>query len=342
MAGLYGKPLWRASIAVRDGVAAGGCHCSGGLHHGIMPPGHLTATAMDTVQKLEPATARRIFRAQMAFLAVLLSAIAISNVFTAIADRARDGVHLAAWEPVTWEFSSVICLWLLVPAIGWWLEQFPLVHGGWPRSLPAHLLATVPFSLAHVAGMLTLRELVYGLVGWHYRFGPWWPNWTYEYRKDFVGYWLLLVCVIAFRLYGLWRDSRDSPVTAPPTAPASGDSASSESIATDTPLERLVVRKLNREYIIAVADVDRVEADGNYVMIYAQGSAYPRRESLAALEKKLDGRRFVRVHRGHLVNVDRIREIQPWDHGDYRLVLQDGTCVNLSRRYRGRLQHLLS
>jgi len=90
-----------------------------------------------------------------------------------------------------------------------------------------------------------------------------------------------------------------------------------------------------------VADIDRVEADGNYVNVYAQGTAYPRRESLAALEKKLGGRRFVRVHRGHLVNIDRIREIQPWDHGDYRIVLQDGTCVNLSRRYRGRLQSLL-
>jgi two-component system, LytTR family, response regulator len=76
-------------------------------------------------------------------------------------------------------------------------------------------------------------------------------------------------------------------------------------------------------------------------MVHSQGSAYPRRESLAALEKKLDGRRFVRVHRGHLVNVDRIREIQPWDHGDYRILLRDGSYVNLSRRYRSRLQHLL-
>lgn len=282
---------------------------------------------MDTVQVLETATARRIFRGQMAFVAVLLAAIAISNVFTTIADRARYGVHLALWAPVTWEFSSVVCIWLLVPAIGWWLEQFPLVHGRWLRNLPAHLLATVPFSLVHVAGMVGLRDLVYRLMGGHYDFGSWWPNWVYEYRKDFVAYWLLLICIVAFRLYGLWMDSRKS--------------ASSESAAADAPLERLVVRKLNREYVIAVADVDRVEADGNYVMVHVQGNAYPRRESLAALERKLDGRRFVRVHRGHLVNVDRIREIQPWDHGDYRIVLHDGTCVNLSRRYRGRLQQLL-
>lgn len=290
---------------------------------------------MDTVQELQPATARKVFFGQMVFLAVLLSAIAVSNVFTAIADRARDGLHLAAWEPVCWEFSSIVCLWLLVPAIGWWLTQFPVFHGGWLRSLPAHLLATLPFSLVHVAGMVGIRDLVYRLMGSRYHLGPWWPDWFYEYRKDFITYWLLLVCIIAFRIYGLWVDSRDSTAAAG-QRPAAGEPARAED-----PLERLVVRKLNREYVIAVGDVDRVEADGNYVMVHAQGTAYPRRESLAALEKKLDGRRFVRVHRGHLVNVDRIREIQPWDHGDYRIVLQDGTCVNLSRRYRGRLQHLL-
>jgi hypothetical protein len=301
----------------------------------------LAAIAMDTVQVLKPATARMVFRWQMAFLAVLLSVIAVSNVFTAIADEARGGVHLAVWEPVTWELSSVVCVWLLMPALGWWLKQFPLVHGGWLRSLPAHLLATLPFSMLHVAGMDGLRNLVYRSMGLQYQFGPWWPNWLYEYRKDFVSYWLLLVCVMAFRLYGLWRDSRESAAALPQPGPAANEPAAFESTAGDTSPGRLVVRKLNREYVISVADIDRVEADGNYVNVYAQGTAYPRRESLAALEKKLDGRRFVRVHRGHLVNVDRIREIQPWDHGDYRIVLQDGTCVNLSRRYRGRLQSLL-
>ncbi|HEX5460650.1 MAG TPA: LytTR family DNA-binding domain-containing protein [Steroidobacteraceae bacterium] len=300
-----------------------------------------TAIDMDTVPLLEPATARRVFSGQMAFLAVLLSAIAISNVFTEIADRARDGVHLAAWQPLTSEFSSVVCLWLLVPAIGWWLSQFPLVHGGWARSLPAHLLATLPFSLAHVGGMSGLRYLVYELMGSHYDVAPWWPIWLYEYRKDFITYWLLLVCIVAFRLYGLWVDSRHSSAMKEQQVRIAGGAATISEAAGDTPLERLVVRKLNREYVIAVGDVDRVEADGNYVNVYAQGNTYPRRESLAALEKKLDARRFVRVHRGQLVNVDRIREIQPWDHGDYRIVLQDGTCVNLSRRYRARLQHLL-
>src|SRR6185437_12186391 len=229
-----------------------------------------------------PATARKVFLAQMSFLAVLLAGVAVSNVFTALADHARYGDHPAAWEPVTWEFSSVLCLWLLVPAIGWWLKQFPLIYGGWLRSLPAHLVATLPFSLVHVAGMNALRDITYRLMGEHYDFGPWWPNWVYEYRKDFIAYWLLLMCIVAFRLYGLWVDSRESPIAGASQQPASSDSPGSDSAAAATPLERLVVRKLNREYVIAIADVDRVEADGNYVNVYTQGIAYPRRESLAA------------------------------------------------------------
>lgn len=284
---------------------------------------------MDLDHSLKPATARKVLLWQMALLAVILAAAATSNVFTAIADSARAGDPLPAWEPVTWEFSSVLCLWLLIPAVGWWLRQFPLIGPGWPRSLPAHLLATVPFSLAHVGGMVALRSLAYRLLGGHYDFGRWWPDWLYEYRKDFVSYWILLLALAAFRFYGLWSDSRSQQ------APAAPDPAGGE-----LPAERLIVRKLNRQFILNVSDIDRIEADGNYVTVHAQGASYPRRESLVALERRLDARRFVRVHRGHLINVDRIREIQPWDHGDYRIVLQDGSCVNLSRRYRSRLEHL--
>lgn len=262
--------------------------------------------------------------------AVLLAAVAVSNTYTTLADAARSGIHLPVWEPAIWESTSVFCIALLVPAVSWWLSQFPLTPPGWLRSLPAHLLATLPFSLVHVAGMVALRELAYRLVGEHYAFGRWWPNWLYEYRKDFITYWLVVLGIMAFRLYGLWLDSRERLAALP-----------AETSAGEAPAERLVVRKLNREYILNVSDIDRIDANGNYVTVHAQGAAYPRRESLVALERKLDQKRFVRVHRGHLVNVDRIREIQPWDHGDFRIVLHDGSCVNLSRRYRDRLQHLL-
>lgn len=286
--------------------------------------------AMNTLPKLNPATARKTRLWGGAFMVVLLVAVVVSNTCTAVANSARAGNPLPIWEPAIWESTSAMCIALLVPAVSWWVARFPVVAPNWLENLPAQLLATVPFSLAHVAGMVALRDLAYRMLGQHYEFGHWWSNWLYEYRKDFITYWLVVLGVTAFRMYGIWLDSRSDDAPLPAAA-----------AATDKPPERLIVRKRNREYVLNVSDIDRIDANGNYVTVHARGATYPRRESLSALERTLDQTRFVRVHRGHLVNVDRIREIQPWDHGDYRIVLHDGSCVNLSRRYRGRLQHLL-
>jgi DNA-binding LytR/AlgR family response regulator len=56
------------------------------------------------------------------------------------------------------------------------------------------------------------------------------------------------------------------------------------------------------------------------------------------MERELGARDFLRVHRSYLVNLDAVKEIQPWFHGDQRLVLCDGTLLNLSRRYRDALK----
>lgn len=287
---------------------------------------------MDDTQELTPATARKVAIYQMVFFAGLLTANAVSNVFTALTDNARGGVILPWWEPASWEFSSSSVIWLLIFAVGWWLERFPLTRTSWWRSLPAHILFTFPYSLVHVAGMVGLRKLAYAAMGRSYDFGAWWPNWLYEYRKDLVGYLIILTGLMAFRLYGLWLDARHGSGAGTPAALEDGAPK----------LARLVVRKLNREFILSIGDIDRIEADGNYVTVYVKGDSYPLRESMVTLEKKLDQKQFARVHRGHIVNIDRIREIQPWDHGDYRILLKDGSFVNFSRRYRSRLNHLFS
>ncbi|HEY3859246.1 MAG TPA: LytTR family DNA-binding domain-containing protein [Gammaproteobacteria bacterium] len=285
---------------------------------------------MNQTQELMPATARKIAIWQMVFFAGLLLAVALSNIFSTLTDSARMGGHIAWWNPTTWEFSSVIVVWCLVFPVAWWLQRFPLDRASWWRSLPAHILFTFPYSLVHVGAMVGLRKLVYVTMGESYDFGAWWPNWFYEYRKDLVGYLIIVTGLMAFRIYGLWLDSHDR----------SAGSAPGEAQTSKQTLERLVVRKLNREFILSIGDIDRIEADGNYVTVYVKGDSYPLRESLVTLEKRLDQKHFARVHRGHIVNIDRIREIQPWDHGDYRIVLKDGSFVNFSRRYRSRLNHL--
>jgi two-component system LytT family response regulator len=106
-------------------------------------------------------------------------------------------------------------------------------------------------------------------------------------------------------------------------------------------LERLVVRSGGRILILRVADVDWVEAASNYVRLHAGGKEYLLRETMTALEAKLDPADFVRIHRSTIVRVDRIRELEPLFQGDYVVILEDNTRLTSSRGYREKLQELL-
>ncbi|HEX4240419.1 MAG TPA: LytTR family DNA-binding domain-containing protein [Steroidobacteraceae bacterium] len=289
---------------------------------------------IDTPKELSPSTARKIFVWQMAFFAAVLTLSAIDNAYTVRADHAHAGDPIELWRPMVWESSSHLLTWLLIPAVSWLLIRFPITRQHWWRSLPTHVLATLPFSLIHTGGMVLMRQLVYRAVGARYDFGPFWDNWPYEYRKDFFTYLVILGSLAAFRVYGLWRDSHAAAGVVQATPPAGSMRAAA------MPLDRLLVRKRNREFILDPADIDRIDADGNYVVVHAAGETYRLRDSLEGLLVRLGEQKFARVHRAHVVNIDRIREIQPWDHGDYRILLEDGSFLNFSRRYRSRLSHL--
>lgn len=279
---------------------------------------------------------RRLLIRQILIFGGITAAICTANIFTALSNYARYGTHLAWWEPTLWEYSSGAMILALVPAIAWLYRRAPITAQTWRWAAPLHLVVTPVFSLVHVGGMVLLRKLGYALMHAHYNFGAWWPDWFYEYRKDLVAYALIVGGLQAFRTYRLWLQTQ----IAEPAVTAEAPPASAPTVPESAPLERLVVKKLNREFILNAADIDRIDANGNYVTIHAQGSEWPLRESMATLERRLDPARFARVHRGHIVNLDRIREIQPWDSGDYRIKLADGSFVNFSRRYRSRLPQL--
>jgi two-component system, LytTR family, response regulator len=105
--------------------------------------------------------------------------------------------------------------------------------------------------------------------------------------------------------------------------------------------ERLVVKSAGRVSFVRVAEVDWIEAAGNYVRLHLGKEEHLLRESLGGLEARLDPRRFVRIHRSTIVNIDRIRELRPTFHGDYQVVLKDGGELTLSRSCRDKLQKSL-
>jgi two-component system LytT family response regulator len=107
------------------------------------------------------------------------------------------------------------------------------------------------------------------------------------------------------------------------------------------PRERIAVRSDGRVFFIAVADIDWVEAAANYVRLHARGESHVLRESMKNMETRLPARSFLRIHRSTIVNIDRIRELQPWFHGEYIVILHDGTKLTVSRAYVDRLHELI-
>lgn len=103
------------------------------------------------------------------------------------------------------------------------------------------------------------------------------------------------------------------------------------------PLDRVVVRERDRLFFVAVADIVHLSAEGNYVRIHTADDSHLIRGTLADLEARLDPKRFARIHRSGIVNIEAIKEVRAHFHGDYIVTLKTGGTVRLSRRYQGRL-----
>lgn len=106
-------------------------------------------------------------------------------------------------------------------------------------------------------------------------------------------------------------------------------------------LDRLVIKTGGRILLLDVHDIDWIEACGVYVNLHVGGRVHVYRSSVSQLMARLDPARFVRVHRSAAVNTGRIRELQARSHGDYTVMLKDGTQVVMSRGYRASFERWL-
>lgn len=106
-------------------------------------------------------------------------------------------------------------------------------------------------------------------------------------------------------------------------------------------LERLVIKHNGRVFFLKTEEIDWISAEGNYVNLHVKKDSYLLRETISSLEAQLDPQKFVRIHRSQIVNIDRIRELRHWSHGEYQVILHDGAELMLSRSYREKLHGLL-
>jgi two-component system LytT family response regulator len=105
---------------------------------------------------------------------------------------------------------------------------------------------------------------------------------------------------------------------------------------------RFIIKAGGRVVFLRVEEIDWMCAVGNYVRLQAGRDSHLMRETMTGMEAKLDPASFMRIHRSTIVNLDRVKEVQPWAKGEYVVIMRDGTRLIMSRRYRERLNERLN
>lgn len=105
--------------------------------------------------------------------------------------------------------------------------------------------------------------------------------------------------------------------------------------------DRIAVRSNGRVIFLKLGEIDWIEAADNYVCLHCGRDTHILRETMNDLEARLDPARFIRVHRSAIVNLDCVKELQPWFRGDYKVMLNDGTELTLTKNHREKLESRL-
>ena len=112
--------------------------------------------------------------------------------------------------------------------------------------------------------------------------------------------------------------------------------------ASERYLERFAIKNGEKVFFVRAEDVDAIEAQGNYVRLsLANSASHLLRDTLNNIESQINPRQFVRIHRRTIVNIDRVKEVQTWARGEYRVVLFTGAHYTLSRGYRQHFENFI-
>jgi LytTr DNA-binding domain len=248
----------------------------------------------------------------------LFLALAASATLLALLTTAQAGFALA-YEglriPWTGLLKARLADWyicaLFMPLLIWLARRFPVDRAQWARSLPIHVLASVPIALA--------KEAIFVAVGNWFRPG------AFELAgilAEDLGHEVIAVWALAALAHALAFHERFAPAEAAPAG-------------------RIAVRTRSGHRLLRVEDVEWIESHGNYARLTTPDGRFLLRETIAALEQRL-GTSFVRIHRRIIVRADRITRIEPRSHGEYWLTLASGERLGSSRSYARAVRRLRS
>jgi len=264
---------------------------------------------------------RRLAFVMLGLFAAVLALITVSNAESMISDFEAAGIRETKAHIWIWEVSSILAWICTMPLIWLGVARIRPPRFGWAAIVPLFVAALMLVSALHIGLMILFRKLAYWPEGLTYHFeGGLASPYLYEFRKDAASYVQFVVLAVVCQ----WLLARVSATPA----------------VTEEQGRFLAVSDGAVTHQVPIADIIQVNAAGNYVEIDAGGRTLLHRATLAATEQELGGR-FVRIHRGRLVNRDAIRRVENNQSGDFELLLVDGRSVKGSRRYRTDLEQRL-
>ncbi|GGW86661.1 LytTR family DNA-binding domain-containing protein [Alteromonas halophila] len=256
------------------------------------------------------------------------------NAASSWTELSRDPANTSAlWEPYVWEYTSALSTTLLLLPLIFIIRRMAHAEYGLKKLLLIHLCLGSLFSVCHVALMVGLRKAVYSITERSYDFGPIVGEFFYEYRKDLWGYATLLATYYLIHFVYQRLIGEAAPVATEPL--------------TDTPATpglpaHLLVKKLNREFLVRLNDVLWVEAAGNYVNLHTEDGVYPLRMTMKQFCTDARAHHIYRIHRSYATRAQAISTIEYDDTGDGTLTLTTGTALPVSRRYKDSLKAAFS
>ncbi len=275
---------------------------------------------------------RRRYEVLLVFGFVLTGFVANSIIVSI--EMGRGGRSYETWLPWALEGSSHLALLIMLPAILWFDSLAPIRLSNWRRSVPAHAVFSIAFSIGHVGLMYLFRQMTWPLFspGRRYQWENWPLEFAFEYLKDFRTYLMTLALIYLYRFIlrrvqgeaELMVEGEHEPESRAPTS------------------ERFLVRKLGREFLVRTNEIDWIEACGNYVNLHVGDRVYPLRDTMTHIDEQLADHGFQRVHRSAIVNLERIVELAQFDSGDGEARLSSDAMVPVSRSYRKALRSRLN
>ena len=271
----------------------------------------------------EAALERRVARRVFLIMTLFLIAIGVLNALGILTEAQRASRVLDPRVPFILELTSVLAMVALAPLVILFERRVPFTAETWRSALFWHALGSIVFSLLHIVLFIALRTVAFAsILGMSYSFFTDFPtDLLYEYRKDIFPYSVLIL------MLGLQRSLEEHRREA--------EAARADARQTG----KLTLKAGGRTIFLDAASLDWASAAGNYVEIRANGATHLARISLSALEQLLAdaGVDVARVHRSHLVNRAKVREIAPVRDGDFTIRMADGSELRGSRRYRQEL-----